>query len=135
MQKFFISISYIPEQERPYIFGTIGANSCLEINLPDRCQHCNTPVVIGNIGDATHCGNLKSGISNGICDHFLMWDKLWANRITNITKSLSKNASVEVLYSLNDGCKCNKCGIFYSMAAPNQKDNTFKCYTCRNRGW
>jgi hypothetical protein len=130
MKKIFIRVLYIPKQERP---DNVDINTCLEINLPDQCKHCGHHVVIGNVGDVNSCGNLN-GNSN-ICAHFMTWDSLWKNRITNLQQSLNKIAAAEVLDPLDDGCKCNKCGLFYSMAAPNQIDNTFKCYTCRNRGW
>jgi len=31
-----------------------------------------------------------------------------------------------------DGCSCSVCGCFVMMAEPNQPNNTFKCYSCRN---
>jgi len=30
------------------------------------------------------------------------------------------------------GCFCNKCKEFYEYAEPNQKDGSFKCFSCRN---
>lgn len=31
-----------------------------------------------------------------------------------------------------DGCFCVKCKNYCQFSEPNQKDGTFKCYTCRN---
>jgi len=31
-----------------------------------------------------------------------------------------------------DGCTCKKCGEIYPHAEPNQKDGSFKCWSCRN---
>jgi len=31
----------------------------------------------------------------------------------------------------SDGCICLKCNELYPYAEPNQKDGTFKCYSCR----
>lgn len=35
--------------------------------------------------------------------------------------------------TVNPGCSCSICYQFNSMAEPNQPDNTFKCYSCRNQ--
>lgn len=31
-----------------------------------------------------------------------------------------------------DGCVCTKCRELFAYAEPNQKDGTFKCFSCRN---
>ncbi len=31
-----------------------------------------------------------------------------------------------------NGCTCKKCGEIYPYAEPNQKDGSFKCWSCRN---
>jgi hypothetical protein len=33
---------------------------------------------------------------------------------------------------LSNGCTCNHCGEIFPYAEPNQKDNGFKCWSCRN---
>lgn len=30
------------------------------------------------------------------------------------------------------GCICTRCKEFYEYAEPNQKDGSFKCFSCRN---
>lgn len=132
MQKFYIKFSYIPEQDRP---DNVGKDKCFAIHLPDKCQHCNALVMVGKVGDINTCGNLKSDSNNRVCNHFIMWHSLWANRIKKWPEAIDHINVLKTIDPLDDGCKCNKCGLFYSMAAPNQIDNTFKCYTCRNRGW
>lgn len=32
----------------------------------------------------------------------------------------------------SNGCICDKCGELYPYAEPNQKDGSFKCWSCRN---
>lgn len=34
----------------------------------------------------------------------------------------------------SNGCVCLKCRELYPYAEPNQKDGTFKCYSCRHYG-
>jgi hypothetical protein len=34
----------------------------------------------------------------------------------------------------SEGCTCVKCKTFNPYAEPNQKDGSFKCYSCRNYG-
>lgn len=43
---------------------------------------------------------------------------------------IQENLVSKINYVL-DGMKCCKCGEFYSMAVPNQKDGTLICYSCR----
>lgn len=42
-------------------------------------------------------------------------------------KDLPKNKS-------SNGCTCKKCGEIFPYAEPNQKDGTFKCYSCKMWG-
>jgi hypothetical protein len=126
MQEFWIPRDYIPTKDRPDT-----TNLCIKIHLPNHCQHCSKELKVIITGTAD-----LSGIMNfNTCGHFIWWEGLWNNRITNLPDSLEKVAAIKVINDFDDGCKCNKCGLWYSMAAPNQLDNTFKCYTCRNRGW
>ena len=34
----------------------------------------------------------------------------------------------------SNGCICSQCEELYPYAEPNQKDGTFKCYSCRTFG-
>lgn len=112
----------IPKEDQP---KDDPSHCCLEIYLPDNCQHCGKRINVMKIGDKNNCG----GLNSPICEHFVYWSSLWNNRIKD------QVIKFNYLDPKDDGCKCNKCGLWSPMAAPNQIDNTFKCYTCRNRGW
>jgi len=34
----------------------------------------------------------------------------------------------------SNGCVCTKCDNLFEYAEPNQKDGSFKCFSCRNYG-
>lgn len=38
-----------------------------------------------------------------------------------------------VTKAINPGCFCSVCGQFSPFSEPNQSDNTFKCYSCREQ--
>ena len=122
MQYIFINIDHIPIEDRP---PENDDYCCMEISIPDNCPHCKMIIKVGNSGNKLACGWLL----HPICGHFERWSDLWRNRIKENTLTFN------YVDPINDGCKCNKCGLWSPMSAPNQSDDTFKCYSCRNRGW
>jgi hypothetical protein len=126
MQEFFMPVNRIPASDQPDT-----TDLCIKIYLPHTCQHCSRSIIIDRIG----AKDLQGITNNNTCNHFAWWAELWNNRIQKYSDLLEKVAAIKINNDINDGCKCNKCGLWYSMAAPNQLDNTFKCYSCRNRGW
>lgn len=127
MQKFFISKGHIAESERPDT-----EDSFIEIYLPNNCQSCNRRVVIYYAGSKSNSGSMMIGV----CAHFGTWEGLYNNRIINPSNTLEPVVASQIIDPIDDGAKCSgSCGLWYSMAAPNQPNNTFKCWSCRNRGW
>ena|ERR1700748_200388 len=117
MQKFWIPKIHIPEN-----YQIKNNDYCMEISIPDNCQHCNEKLIINRNGGKNHNSNFLN-----CCEHFIQYSLIWENRITEI---------VFAKLDINDGMKCSGvCGLWSYMSEPNQPDNTFKCYSCRNRGW
>lgn len=117
MQKFWIPKSYVPEGEH-----SKDEFTCMEIQVPEICQHCNQKLGISVAGWAS-----RASMFYDSCEHFGMYNCVWENRIAAF------KVPVDII---NDGMRCSGvCGLWAHMAAPNQKDGTFKCYSCRNRGW
>ena len=123
MQEFWIDKVYVPEE-----FHGTDENCNVKIFIPDNCQHCNSKLEIGYVGNA----NLAPTNFKSSCDHFLFYNYVWDNRLQNLNDILYHIKQID---PIDDGCNCIKCGLWSSMAAPNQPDNTFKCYPCRSRGW
>lgn len=73
-----------------------------------------------------------TSIINNACSHYITYEDVYASRI--VSESMENIPTIQLVDSINDGCKCSQCGLWYAMAAPNQTDNSFKCYSCRNRG-
>jgi hypothetical protein len=48
--------------------------------------------------------------------------------------SIRRNDDYPVIVkrSRKNGCTCKACGEIYPYAEPNQKDGSFKCWSCRN---
>src|SRR6266705_2817947 len=134
MQKFYISKRYIPNQNQI----DDGAN-CQEIYIPDSCQHedCNKELkILQHLNPIIGSGNRNYASCFEItCDHYFTYNNVWVNRLTTPFDILSQTVATNRIDPIDDGCKCNKCGLWSFMASPNQIDNTFKCYSCRNRGW
>ena len=122
MQKFWIN--------KLYITGNAASTSqfeCVEINIPDICQECNSKLELHDIGDSLSASTFKY-----MCKHFSSYYNVWANRIAEMNIEVLVKRNVD---HINDGCKCTKCGLWSAMSAPNQPDNTFKCFLCRTRGF
>lgn len=123
MQSFWIEKYYIPLEKR-----SDNGFDTMEVSIPDDCQHCGLKINIHANGNSFRPGTIINP-----CLHYSHYRRVWENRIIN--KQAEQPIMSKVTNYFDDGCKCNKCGLWYSMAAPNQSDNTFKCYLCRTRGW
>lgn len=118
MQKFWINRTYVSDKE---MLET--DLQFFEINIPNNCQECNRELVV--VGGS----NCNASIFKSTCGHFITYYNVWNSRIEN------KLFEKVIIDTINDGCKCTKCGLWSAMSAPNQPDNTFKCFLCRTRGF
>lgn len=53
-------------------------------------------------------------------------------RLENVLEVIDEMAYVSPDKPEEKGCFCAGCKLFSAMSEPNQPDNTFRCYTCRN---
>ena len=131
MQEFWIEKQHIPIQDR-----VIDNNICQLIYIPNECQFCNNELKISPTGLGSY--KEKSTFESGTpCSHYDLYNKVWANRCKfNVDEDADDLViSTKRINQIDDGHNCSKCGLWSPMSAPNQPDNTFKCYPCRSRGW
>lgn len=133
MIKLWIDKNNIPADEQ-----SKDSNACQEALLPNKCKDCGN---IFNISDVGGPG-FHSSI-HGICMHYNVWEKVWANRIQEtdvVPPVIAHDVSFKVIKSRvsnidpkNDGMKCSgTCGNWTPMAAANQDNGSFICYGCRS---
>lgn len=91
----------------------------VKIDIPNECTACNLKFEYAIVGDVNTETILKQH-----CHHILSYKMLWSFRI--------KENIIKLIDSMNDGCKCDKCYDWVSMAVSNMPDNKFRCYRCRS---
>jgi len=46
--------------------------------------------------------------------------------------NIEQSDDFAVIVRRSNGCTCKHCGEIYPYAEPNQRDGSFKCWSCRN---
>jgi len=91
----------------------------------------NNPVFeacqLGDHVDKSWCGNHFECVDN-ISDYHHKWHGWFQMGDLEVVEPQVFSPRTDTI----DGCNCKTCGQFTFMAAANQSDGTFKCYSCRN---
>lgn len=110
-----------------------GDDACIKVVIDKTCKLCNKErsVYGGFVGSK----NEETSLFN-VCKHSRTYLDVYVHRIKTVGDIVVGSISVRLIDSRDDGMKCSGvCGQWVSMAQSNQKDNSFKCWSCRTRGW
>ena len=131
MLKIWIYKTFVPKDDLKNYPN--NKDSCISIFINEHCDSCNVTNTIYN----NFVGSENEETSFDIvCDHNETYYDMYLNRIKTVGDIIVGSVKSTIINSIDDGMKCSgACGQWVPMASPNQKDNTFKCWSCRNRGW
>ncbi len=126
----WIRKEYIPADElKNYPSG----DTCIKVFMDKTCVLCNKVRTVSK----NFLGSKNEGTSfYDVCRHSVSYQSIYANRIKTIGDIVVGSVSISRADPKTDGMKCSGvCGQWIHMAQANQKNNTFKCWSCRTRGW
>lgn len=126
--KVWINKEYLPAED---LKNYTDSNRCIQITIDKVCKLCN----VERKFYGPYIGSKDTESSFGkTCIHSRTYEQIYAHRVQSIGNIVVGSVSATRIDSIDDGMKCSGvCRLWCPMASANQKDGTFKCWSCRTR--